>query len=186
MTAMISTSKTKALFSKDNVPPGGTCLSSFILVSNGRRILVGKMDRPEIWIERFLVGRKFAPLYAASGKYVLPARHLHWYESPSEAARSVLRDQVGISVPENGLSLVGVQSHVSGDVNDEKEPPHWDICFVYQTQVSKSLAAKLRRPEWFSELAFKPLGSLRPEDFTRGHGDVLRMAGMLGSSRKRT
>ena len=183
MSAMISMSKTKTLFSKDNVPPGGTCLSSFVIVSNGQRILVGKMDRPEIWIERFLVGPKFASVYAASGKYVLPARHLHWYESPFEAARSVLRDQVGFDVPGNKISLVDVQSYVSGDVNDEKEPHHWDICFLYRVQVSKSMAAKLRRPEWFSELAFKPLGSLKQEDFTRGHGDVLQTARTLAHKR---
>jgi len=182
---MVSISKSKALFSKDNVPLGGTCLSSFMVVSNGQRILVGKMDRPEIWIERFLVGPKFAPIYAASGKYILPARHLHWYESPLEAAASVLRDQVGLDVPVDKISLLAVQSYVSGDINDEKEPPHWDICFVYKTQISKSLAAKLGRPEWFSELAFKPLWSLKQEDFTRGHGDVLQTAGMLGSRHKR-
>ena len=142
------------------------------------------MDRPEIWVERFLVGPAFVTRYAASGKYVLPARHLHWYESPFEAARSVLLDQVGLDVPGNKVSLMDVQSYVSGDVNDEKEPPHWDICFVYQTQVSNSLAAKLRRPEWFSELVFMPLRTLKQEDFTRGHGDVLQTAGMLGSGRK--
>jgi ADP-ribose pyrophosphatase YjhB (NUDIX family) len=178
-------SKTKTLFSKDNVPPGGTCLSSFVLVSDGQRVLVGKMAHPEIWVERFLVGPKFAPVYAASGKYVLPARHLHWYESPLEAACSVLRDQIGLDVPESKISLMDVQSHVSGDINDEKEPPHWDICFVYQTQVSRNLAEKLRRPEWYSELAFEPLGSLKQDDFTRGHGDVLQMAGVLGSGRRK-
>ena len=181
---MVPKSKTKALFSEGNVPPGGTCLSSFVVISNGPRILVGKMARPEIWIERFLVGPKFAPVYVASGKYVLPARHLHWYESPFEAACSVLRDQVGLDVPGNKVALVDVQSHVSGDIDDEKEPPHWDICFLYRTQVSKSQAMKLRRPEWYSELEFKPLRSLKLEDFTRGHGDVLQVAGMK-SGRKR-
>ena len=182
---MVSTSKTKALFSKDNVPPGGTCLSSFVVVSNGQRVLVGKMDRPEIWVERFLIGAARAPVYAASGKYILPARHLHWYESPLEAARSVLQDQIGLEVPGSKISLVDVQSHVSGDIDNEKEPPHWDICFLYQAQVSKSLAARIRRPEWFSELVFKPLGSLNRDDFTRGHGDVLQAAGMLSSKHKR-
>jgi ADP-ribose pyrophosphatase YjhB (NUDIX family) len=182
---MVSQLKTKALFSKDNVPPGGTCLSSFVVVSNGRRVLVGKMDRPEIWVERFLVGRGRAEVYAASGKYLLPARHLHWYESPLEAARSVLRDQVGIEVPESKISLVDVQSHVSGDIGDEKEPPHWDICFLFKARLSQSAAAKLHRPEWFSELVFKPLESLKQNDFTRGHGDVLQMAGMLRQAHKK-
>jgi len=185
MPVMVSQSKTKSLFSKDNVPPGGTCLSSFVVVSNGQRVLVGKMGRPEIWVERFLIGAARAPVYAASGKYVLPARHLHWYESPVDAARSVLKDQVGLEVPASRISLVDVQSHVSGDINDEKEPPHWDLCFLYETRVTNSMAAKLRRPEWFSELAFKPLRSLKQNDFTRGHGDVLQMAGMLESGHKK-
>jgi hypothetical protein len=178
---MVLQSKTKALFSEGNVPPGGTCLSSFVVIANGRSILVGKMSRPEIWTERFLVGPKFAPTYAGSGKYLLPARHLHWYESPLNAAYSVVRDQVGLDIPKSKISLVDVQSHVSGAVDNEKEPPHWDICFVYRAQISNKLAAKLERPEWFSELAFKPLKSLKPDGFTRGHGDILKMAGMIGS-----
>jgi hypothetical protein len=181
---MVLLSKTKSLFSEGSVPPGGTCLSSFVVILNGRNILVGKMSHPEIWIERFLVGPKFAPKYASSGKYVLPARHLHWYESPLEAASGVVKDQVGLDVPRSRFSLVDVQSHVSGDVDNEKEPPHWDICFLYQMRVSNKLAAKLDRPEWFSELAFKPLKSLKQDDFTRGHGDVLEMAGMIGPKRR--
>jgi hypothetical protein len=180
---MAELSKTKALFSETNVTPGGTCLSSFVVVSRGSRILVGKMARPEIWIERFLVGPKFAPTYAGSGKYLLPARHLHWYESPLDAARSVLVDQVRLA-PRGRITLVDVQSHVSGDVADEKEPPHWDICFLYRVQVSEKEAASLTRPEWFSELAFRPLSGLKPDDFTRGHGDVLEMAGMIGTARR--
>jgi len=181
---MVELSKTKSLFSETNVPPGGTCLSSFVIVSNGRGVMVGKMTRPEIWIERFLVGPRFAPIYANSNKYILPARHLHWYESPLDAAQSVLQDQVGLSVLKGKISLVNVQSHISGDVNNEKEPPHWDICFLYRVQVSGKVVAKLARPEWFSELTFRPLNSLGKDDFTRGHGDVLEAAGLLGKSKK--
>jgi len=181
---MVELSRTKSLFSQANVPPGGTCLSSFVVASSGHDVLVGKMACPEIWIERFLVGPKFAPVYTNSGRYVLPARHLHWYESPLDAAHSVLRDQVGLNVPKRKLHLVEVQSHVSGDVNSKKEPPHWDICFLYRTEVSAKARANLALPEWFSELAFRPISALRKDDFTRGHGDVLDMAGMLGERKK--
>jgi len=176
---MVIQSKTKALFSEGNVTPGGTCLSTFVLVSIGQNVLVGKMTRPEIWTERFLVGPSFAPVYTSSGKYVLPARHLHWYESPLEAARSVMQDQVGLDVPKGKISLADVQSFVSGETTNEDEPPHWDICFIYRTRVSKTQASRLRRPLWFSELSFKSLRELGPGDFTRGHGDVLQAAGML-------
>jgi hypothetical protein len=181
---MVDLSKSKSLFSEANVPPGGTCLSSFVVVSNGRGILVGKMAKPELWIEKFLVGPKFAPIYAGSGKYILPARHLHWYESPLDAAESVLRDMVGLGVPKDKISLLDVQSHVSGDVRNEKEPPHWDICFLYRVEVSGKGRAIPARPAWFSELSYQPLSSLRHQDFTRGHGDVLEAAGMLKSRRK--
>ena len=182
---MVNVSKTKSLFSETNVPPGGTCLSSFVVVSNGAGILVGKMARPEIWIERFLVGPKFAPVYTESGKYVLPARHLHWYESPLDAAHSVLRDQVGLKVPKSRITLLEVQSHVSGDVGSEKEPPHWDICFVYQTRIPAKVGAEVERPEWFGELVYKRLGSLENSDFARGHGDVLEAARLIGPKRNR-
>ena len=180
---MVVLSKTKSLFSVGNVAPWGTCLSYFVAVTNGRGVLVWKMAHPEVWVERFLVGPTWAPRYAGSGKYVLPARHLHWYESPLDAAHSLLRDQVGLEVPKNKVSLVGVQSHVSGDVNRDDEPPHWDICFLYRTRVSGRVAASLARPEWFSELAFRPLSGLKQDDFTRGHGDVLEGAGMIGPGR---
>jgi hypothetical protein len=95
-------------------------------------------------------------------------------------------EQIGLDIPASRISLVDVQSHISGDVNSTKEPPHWDLCFLYQVQVSDSVAAKLARPEWFSELAFKPSASLKPEDFTRGHGDVLEAAGIIRAGQRRS
>ena len=169
----------KALFNPQNVPPGGVCLSSFVLVTNGGRVLVGRMAKPEVWIDRFFVGEKFAPEYHSSGKYMLPARHLAWYESPLEAAESVLSDQAGLRVPARSLQLLGVQSHVRGDVKSEKQPPHWDLCFVYEAKVTAKAADRLRTPPWFKDFHFEPLSSLSADDFTRGHGDVLQEAGLL-------
>ncbi len=178
MTAMNSRQRI-ALFNERNVPAGGVCLSSFVLVRNGRDVLVGKMAKPEVWIDRFFVGEKFAPDYLASGKYLLPARHLAWYESPSAAAQSILRDQVRLRIPSRNLRLVDVQSHVRGDVKSSKQPPHWDICFVYEAKVSARTAGRLKTPPWFKDFHFVPLSSLSSADFTRGHGDVLEEAGLL-------
>ena len=96
----------------------------------------------------------------------------------------MLRDQVGVTVPRDSIRLVDVQSHVSGDVDREDVPPHWDICFLYRTRVPEKAAARLSRPDWFSELAFKPLDRLKRDDFTRGHGDVLEAARMIGTRQK--
>jgi len=161
------------------VTPGGTCLSSFVVVSDGPKILVGKMTQPEVWVERFFVGSDRAPVYAKSEKYLLPARHLAWYESPLEAAESVIKDQLLLKVPRNKIRFIEVQSHVRGDLESKAEPPHWDICFVYGVGLSKDQAKKLRPIAWFEDLGFKPRSGLTADDFTRGHGDVLEEAKLI-------
>ncbi len=148
--------------------------------------MIGKMTKPEVWIERFFVGEKFAPSYVQSNKYLVPGSHLAWYESPLEAAERVARDQALLPARKESLKLLDVQSHVSGDPTSPTDPPHWDICFVYEAKVSKSAAKKLKQPEWFNEFAFVRRSKLKPDDFTRGHGDVLRQAGIIGKSRKKT
>lgn len=175
----MNSERRKALFNEQNAPPGGLCLSSFVLVRNGGRVLVGKMTKPEVWIDRFFVGEKLAPDYVASDKYLLPARHLAWYESPLEAAKSVVRDQVKLRTPSKSLRFIEVQSHIRGDVNSTEQPPHWDICFVYEAKVSAKTVRQLKTPPWFRDLHFMQLSSLSVDDFTRAHGDILEEAGLL-------
>jgi hypothetical protein len=57
-------------------------------------MLLGKVAKPEIWVDRFLVGEDRATYAATSGKYVMPGSHLKWYESPFEAAERILEEQV--------------------------------------------------------------------------------------------
>jgi hypothetical protein len=175
---MMKPQRKKALFYEHSGPPGGLCLSSFVVVRIGGKVLVGRMARPEIWVERFFVGEKFAPEYAGSGKYLLPAMHLAWYESPLQAAEWVVKNQ--LKIPRMDLRLIDVQSHVRGDANSEKEPPHWDICFVYEAKAPAGAIRRLKTLPWFKDIAFVPLSSLSTDDFTRGHGDVLQEAGLLG------
>jgi len=67
-----------------------------------------------------------------------------------------------------------VQSHLAEDPNDP-EAAHWDICFVYEGNVK----GKVERPEWFSELTFVRPKDLTSDDFTRGHGDVLKESRLI-------
>jgi hypothetical protein len=157
----------KAIFMEGHVPQGGACLSSFVIARKGNSILVGKMKISDVWIEKFLMGPNFAPKYAASNKYLLPARHLILGEHPSETARKIVSDM--LLARGSKPKLLGVQSHLSGDTSNP-DTCHWDVCFLYQT----TLKGKVARPEWFSELDYVPLRSLHPENFTRGHGDVLK------------
>jgi len=162
----------KALFVEGNVPKGGTCLSSFLVLTGKGGVLVGKMAKPEVWVERFYVGETFAPKYASSGKWLLPASHLTFGEKPEDAAKRILTEQLGLK--DVKLSLVQVQSHLSGD-STNPDDAHWDVCFVYEGKVK----GDLKKPEWFSELAFIKPNSLTVDDFTRGHGDVLKESGVI-------
>lgn len=155
-----------------SVPKGGTCLSSFLVLRGKSGILVGKMTKPEIWIDRFLVGEMFAPKYASSNKWLLPASHLKYGEKPEDAAIRVLLEQVGSKRIK--LRFLQVQSHLSQDPNDP-EAAHWDICFVY----GGTLKGKIQTPEWFSELRFVKPQEIGSDDFTRGHGDVLKELGIV-------
>jgi ADP-ribose pyrophosphatase YjhB (NUDIX family) len=174
----------KALFKEGNVPPAGTCISAFVNVTDGQNILLGKVSKPEIWVDRFLVGEDRANYAANSGKYVMPGSHLKWYESPLEAAERILSEQVLLPNLRKGLMLAEVQSWVDGNPNDEENPPHWDICMVYEARIPKALAKKLSKPEWFEDYGMKKKSSLTVEDFARGHGEVLEKAGMIGKKRK--
>jgi ADP-ribose pyrophosphatase YjhB (NUDIX family) len=162
----------RAIFNEDNVPKGGTCLSAFLILRNKEGVLAGKMTKPEIWVDKFLVGEMFAPKYAASGKWILPASHLLYGEKPEDGATRVLAQQLGL--PKTELKLVQAQSHLSQSPTDP-DAAHWDICFIYEGQVPN----EIRKPEWFSELKFLQPQGLKADDFTRGHGDVLLERGMI-------
>jgi ADP-ribose pyrophosphatase YjhB (NUDIX family) len=162
----------KAMFMEGHVPKGGACISAFLVLKGKGGILVGKMAKPEIWVERFYMGEMFAPKYAASNKWLLPASHLEFGEKPEDAAKRVLTQQVG--VPASKLTFRQIQSHLSQDPNDP-EAAHWDLCFVYEGP----LKGRVERPEWFSDLRFVNPKELHSDDFTRGHGDILKEFGLL-------
>ncbi len=162
----------KALFTEGHVPKGGTCISAFLVLRGNGGILVGKMVKPEVWIEKFYVGEMFAPQYVASNKWVLPASHLEYGEKPDDAAMRILTKQVGLG--RGNPQFRQVQSHLRPSPVDPDEA-HWDICFVYEWNSED----KIERPEWFSELRFVNPADLTSDDFTRGHGDVLQEFGLL-------
>jgi ADP-ribose pyrophosphatase YjhB (NUDIX family) len=162
----------KALFREGHAPKGGTCISVFLILKGKGGILVGKMAKPDIWIEKFFVGEMFAPQYVSSGKWVIPASHLKYGEKPDDAATRVLNEELGVG---NGKPRFRqVQSHLAVDPNDP-EAAHWDICFVYEGTLKETVDP----PEWFSELRFVKPQELLSGDFARGHGDVLKEFGLI-------
>ncbi len=169
----------KAMFEGGNAPPGGVCLSSFLVITRGSDVLLGKMAKPEIWIERFFLSPERAPIVFASNKFLVPGMHLAWYESPEDAARRIAIEQTLIAENDvKSLKLLGVQSHL------RNEPPHWDICFVYEMKVPYDFPKNLSKPEWFEDFGFVERSTLSPDDFARAQGDVLEEAGIIKTKPK--
>jgi len=167
--------KKKAQFTSESVPPGTVCISSFVVVNDGRGgILAGRMDQLNVWLDRFYASPVNAPSFLASGKFLLPASHIQWYEAPLDASDRILKEMALIDdVPKEKIKLVDVQSHLRPAMNDPLIP-HWDLCIVYKVD---NYQGKLKQPAWFKDFGFKI--SLNADDFTRGHGDVLDEAGLL-------
>jgi ADP-ribose pyrophosphatase YjhB (NUDIX family) len=163
--------KKAAMFYEGNVPKGGVCLSAFLVMRGKSGVLLGKMAKPELWVEKFF-GEFFAAEGVSSGKWVLPASHLQFFESPDDAATRVLTEEV--QAKKTKLRLHQVQSHLAGNP-DDPEGAHWDICFVY----GGTLKGRSQRPEWFSELKFVNTRNLTKDDFARGHGDILKQLGVI-------
>jgi len=96
--------------------------------------------------------------------WLLPACHLIVGESPQEAAKRILKEQLGLS--EQKLEEPMVFSEVYG------EHSHWDLEFVF---LGKRESVK-KTPAW-RELRFVDTSKLRKEDFARLHEDILASAG---------
>jgi hypothetical protein len=79
-------------------------------------------------------------------------------------------------VAEEKIRLVDVQSHLRPGFKDPSLP-HRDICVVYKVG---DYIGELKQPKWFSDFGFK--SNLKPDDFTRGHGDFLDGARLIGKS----
>jgi ADP-ribose pyrophosphatase YjhB (NUDIX family) len=93
---------------------------------------------------------------------MLPSSHLVLGESPDDAAKRVLLEQLGLAdQPLNG-------PHVFSDVYDVPatgEKKHWDIEFVFQGERDEAPSYWVWR-----ELKF---AATKREEFARGHEDIL-------------
>src|SRR5579862_4430146 len=79
------------------VPRGGLCLSSFLVLTEkgmSNRIFMGRLNPDAPWDH---IGALDAPRMAVHSKgWMLPSSHLILYESPHDAARRILHEQLNL------------------------------------------------------------------------------------------
>ena len=147
------------------IPEGGFCLSSFVILNkNGRPndVLLGRLNPSAEWERIGGLGRDRAE--ANSKGWMLPGCQLLYGESPQDAAKRILTEMIGM--PDQRLEGPAVFSEVYGPKN------HWDIEFIF-TGERENVGP---HPAW-KELKFVDTTRLQQTDFARSHQDILANIG---------
>lgn len=155
------------------VPEGGLCLSAYVLVHPREArdlVLLGRPDPSAPWPE--MAALESAHLRAVGDRWILPASHLREFESPSDAARRIARDQLGTEALFFWGPAVFSESYPSS--LDPESGTHWDLQFIFDAEWTMS--SPPRSPAW-RELRFHDPQGLTPEQIARGHGDILALVG---------
>ncbi len=103
---------------------------------------------------------------------MLPSSHLILHESPQEAAKGILKEQLEIKK----LELTGPQ--IFSDVYEPEGRPiaHWDIGFIFMGQLAERNVPK---PDAWTDLRFIDVTVTKKTEFARSHEDVLTFAGKI-------
>jgi ADP-ribose pyrophosphatase YjhB (NUDIX family) len=162
-------------FRMKEIPDGGMCLSSFLVISeqdNPKEVLMGRLNPKAPWdhIGALDEGR----IQAHSKGWMLPSSHLIIHESPQEAAVRILREQIGIASSIVALSDPKVVSEVSTPRRFPNLPHHWDIEFIFRGTLARS---RVPKSDAWVDLKFVDLGRTSRSEMARSHEDILESMG---------
>lgn len=160
-----------ALFGSEfGFPPGGFCVSVFLLVRDGPKVLVGRMAESPRWIEEW--NPNLAYYDADMRRRALdglrfPATYLREGEAPDAAATRIWRDQLGLE----GRPRLGPPRIVSEAGPSRRSPGHnhWDLVFLFDV----GGAAPRRAPAHWATLEMRDAEALRPGEMVMLHGELL-------------
>jgi hypothetical protein len=156
------------------VPDNGMCLSVFLVLEPPGRdgaVLMGRIDPSAPWGE---IGAIHPALLATIGdRWMLPSSQLLLFESPADAARRILNEQLGSGpLPLSGPLVFSDPSVRPGSPGHD---PHWDFHFVYRGRWNSPSAP--RTPAW-RHLEFVEVARTGRAEIARDQGDVLELIGL--------
>jgi len=161
-------------FSMPEPPEGGLCLSAFLIITderNANRVLMGHLNPKASWDHIGALDSSRVDVHSKG--WMLPSSHLLVYESPQEAARRILREQLEIDLTLNGPDVVS-ETYTPKRFPDL--PRHWDIEFIFKGRMSED---HIPKPFAWSELSFVNLDTAERTEITRSHEDILESAGFV-------
>jgi len=159
--------------SRFQIPASGLCLSTFLLVhpsENPERTLLGRIRPGEGWFSAGALDEVRSR--RLQDGWMLPSRQLALYESPEEAAQTILAEQLP------GLSLVPQLRSVASEaypVTDSAPDGdlHWDLHFLYDCF---GAPARIPAGALWQETRFFSRSERSGLPIARGHGDILALA----------
>ena len=155
------------------VPEGGLCLSAFVVLTeagDSRRVLLGHLNAEANWDHIGALDPERVEVHSKG--WMIPSCHLLLKESPQEAAKRILKEQLALEHVE--LSEPRVVSEVYAPRRFPDLPSHWDLGFIFKGEVPRGETP--REPAW-KELRFVDVGRTRKSEMARSHEDVLESVG---------
>lgn len=158
----------------NHTPRAGVCISAFVIARRGRSILLGKPKAGDPWPEKGGYPKWRAMKLEEDGAWLLPATHLMMGEGPDKAAKRIARDWAGLN---RTPKFVMIQSHLrpARTLSPKAKDNHWDICVIYTLRSD----GRVKLKPWWSEMRFVTPSKIRKMNLGRGHGDILKEAGLL-------
>lgn len=164
----MTTDRRFAHFKKNVVPPrmneipdGGLCISTFVIVSetgNSHHVLMGRINKEAPWDHIGALDPERVERHSKG--WMLPSSALLLGESPQEAAQRILKEQLGVI--DQRLEGPLIFSEVYGPVS------HWDLEFLFLGERDKAPSYEV-----WSELKFIDLTKTCKEEIARSHEDIL-------------
>jgi ADP-ribose pyrophosphatase YjhB (NUDIX family) len=155
------------------IPDGGLCLSSFLVISDSSdhdAVLMGHLNPKAPWGHIGALDVRRSQIHSKG--WMLPACHLMIHESPQEAASRIAREQLGIE--DLKLSEPKVVSEVYPPKRFPDMANHWDIEFIFFGSLEKS---RLLKVDAWIDLEFVKLSTIQRSSIARSHEDILQSAG---------
>ncbi len=185
MTSPNLTDRRFAAFSRNAVPPrmnevpeAGLCISAFIIlnkIASPDEVVMGHLNPEADWNHIGALDHERAERHSKG--WMLPSSHLLLEESPDDAARRILREQLGVEDQKLTRPEVFSEAYSSGKVWETAPLNHWDLQFIFQGETS-SLS---QHPAW-RDLGFVDLRTIKKKDMARFHEDILAHVGRWRST----
>lgn len=155
-------------FGYRQLPSGGLCLSAFLFLRRGDRILLGRYADDPRW--EALAGLDATRRKAHGRGWTIPASHLKFGEDPREAARRIAEEILGLP-PGLDLGEPRVETEFAVPARFPELGNHYDVWFFFDAELPAGMTVE--KPAWYAALEWVDPRATPPEAYGRSHHDIV-------------